>query len=202
MNLEGLANATMEEKLAESTYLATYTISKMLVQEKCDNFLASAFLLHTIIARNVPLSKRRLPLIRFDDDFQKTINNFLARFSFIARSVMDDPKWSTIMDTNEIESDTIDLVDGRLFRATIQSLCDESFNGILPHEFRQGWKVISNIVKKLSEIDLSLAGPHETLPMSVAVDDMDINIAPEELGVLAFSSTYSRSTISPVPNIS
>ena len=123
----------------------------------------------------------------FDDDFQEEIDEFLADFSFIARSILDNPKWLIKTEAEELVSDSIDLVDGRLFRAVIQSLYQDSFSDI-PEEFRHDWDIVSNIIKKLSGLDLSLTGSHKST--SINENESDKQSGAGALGVLAFSSMY------------
>lgn len=199
VNLEELANPTVEEGTSESSYLATYAVSKILGQGDCNVFVASAFLLHTIISKHVPLSKRTLPLIRFDADFEKIIDDFLARFSVISRQIMDSSEWNDIMEAGEIESDTVDLVDGRLFRAVIRHARDTSSEGVLYQELQEDWIMISKLVKRFSNEDLSLVGSNEYTSVEVSGAKSGVEVS-EDLAVLPFSSMYPQSRTVPEPD--
>lgn len=187
VNLEGLADALSDDDVSESTYLAIYTLSEMVLQQDCDIYMASAFLLHSIASKHVPLSQRRLPLVVFDSDYEIGINDFLTEFSQISRRVIEDSKWTDAMEEEEIESDTVDLVDGRLLRVIIKSMCDNSFNGVLPQAFQKDWELISSIFKKLTKQDLSLEGDPEPESSETVTTDKDVE-STEDLAVLPFSS--------------
>lgn len=188
INLEELAGALAEEDLSESTYIAIYTLSEMFLQRDCDIYMVSAFLLHTIASKRLPLSQRRLPLVVFDSDYEEVINKVLAKFSTISRRVIENPLWIDTMDDEEIESDTVDLVDGRLLRVIIKSMCDNSFDGVLPPAFQKDWEAISSIFKKLTKEDISLAGDPEPESSETMVTEAEVEPSMEDLAVLPFSN--------------
>lgn len=176
------------EDLGESSFLATYAVALMLKEGDCDIFLASAFVLHSIIAKHIPLSQRRLPLISFDSEFEDIIDDFLGNFSDISKNVLEDPKWNEAMESQEAECDSMDLVDGRLFRAVIQAMCDKSFNGVVPSAAKEDWDTLREMVKKLSGQDLSIDGSLEPESFKYTATEDDYDEKSEQLSVLPFSS--------------
>ncbi|KAG0652619.1 putative helicase [Hyphodiscus hymeniophilus] len=183
-----------DQDLGESSILAAYAVSLMLKQGDCDTFLASAFMLHGLVARFIPLAQRRLPLISFDADFEEVVDKFLTRFSSIAIQVLEDPKWNEAIDEVEqdrddmvAERDTMDLVDGRLLRAVMQAMCEKRVS-TLPGIARDDWSNIMRIVKQLSGQTLSLDGSVEPESTHSTAIKSDYILESEELSVLPFSS--------------
>jgi hypothetical protein len=172
--------------LGESSLLAAHAVSLMLKRGDCDTFLASAFLLHRIIANLVPLSQRRLPLISFDSGYEDVLVRFLSHFSIISRHILKDPKWDKAMERQG--SDIMDMVDGRLFRAVIQAMCKNLVRGKLSETGIQDWSSILQVVKNLSGQDLSLDGSIEPEFSGSTPPMEDHDVVSEELSVLPFSS--------------
>jgi hypothetical protein len=188
INLEQLSLALKEAGSSESFSLAVYTVCEMFRQQSCNVFMASAFLLHSIILRHIPISQRRMPLIGFDPVFEEGIVDFLSVFSAISQHVLKDQTWIDLLESNEIECDIMDLVDGRLFRVVIQALCNDSLQGVMPQPVRKDWEILSRLVKQLVNKDLSLQGSDELeFSRAVATDD-DSKPVSEELAVLPFSN--------------
>lgn len=183
-----LSEAFSEEDLSESYFLAIYGVSKIIRQGDSDVFMASAFILHSIILKNIPLSQRRLPLITFDEDFEEEVDEYITRISNIFKFAVENPKWNELMDEEEIETDAIDLIDGRLFRAVIQAMCDKSFAGVLPKTFQPDWEAVSTLVKELSGQDLSLEGSTDPESSESTATKADFEPASEDLAVLSFSN--------------
>lgn len=183
-----LAEISVAEELGESSFLTAYAVSLLLNEGDCDIFLASAFVLHGIIAKHVSLSQRRLPIISFDKKFERNIDEFLAIIFDLSRQLLEDPKWSEVMEIQEAVADIMDLADGRLFRATIQAICDNSFQGVVPEAAEDDWRTLHYMVNQLSGQDLSIDGslkPEAFKTMAIK-DDHDENS--EILSVLPFSS--------------
>lgn len=176
------------EDLIESDFLAAYAVSKLLNAEDCDVFLASAMIIHTVLLKFLPLSERRFPMITFDTDFEEKIEDFINQFSSIVRCAVENPQWATIMETEEVEADGIDIIDGRLFRIIIQAMCDGSIKQAVPAAARPDWSTISGVVATLTGKQLSLQGSAE--PVSSTTSTMeDSESKPETLAVLPFSNT-------------
>ena len=187
VDVERLVEIFAADDLGESSFLAAYTLSLMLKEGNCDIFLASAFILHNIITKHILLSRRRLPLISFDLESEGIIDKFLGSFSDISRNILEDPKWSEAMESQEADCDIMDLVDGRLFRAVIQGMCDKSLSEGIPEAAKEDWRAFHQIVKQLSGQDLSVDGSFESEFNTTATKD-DYETKSEALSVLPFSS--------------
>ncbi|RDL40340.1 p-loop containing nucleoside triphosphate hydrolase [Venustampulla echinocandica] len=172
---------------SESYYLAAYGVSAILKCQDCDIFMASAFILHTIILKHVPISQRRLPLISFDEEFEDQIEGFIEDISNICRQTIDSAEWTELMAERMAQSDTTDLVDGRVFRAVIQAMCDKSIEDDLPSSVKSDWKLLHQLVKQLTGEELSLKGSTEPEFSESTATESDLKPTPEDLSVLPFS---------------
>jgi hypothetical protein len=188
-DLEKVSEAFSEEELNESYCLATYAVSKILKQQKCDVFLASAFILHSVIIKHIPLSQRRLPLITFDKDFEEQVESFLEAVSEVCQNAVEDKRWNELMASEEFDCDSIDLIDGRLFRAVMQAMCDNSLHGVVPRAAQPDWALLSGLVTELGEVTLSLAGSIEPAFSKSTADKTDFEEKAEELTVLPFTNS-------------
>jgi ATP-dependent RNA helicase DDX60 len=188
-DLEKVSEAFSEEDLSESYCLVTYAVSKILKQRKCDVFMASAFVLHSVIIKHIPLSQRRLPLITFDQDFEEQIESFMEAFSEVCRNTVEDKRWNELMSNEEFDCDSIDLVDGRLFRATMQSMCDNSFHGVVPRAAQPDWALLSGLVAELGHETLSLAGSIVPALSKSTSNKADFEDKIEALTVLPFTNS-------------
>jgi hypothetical protein len=188
LGFQEIGDVSSGEKLNECTYLTVYTASKILEQHKDEVFMVSAFILHSILLRNIPLSRRRLPLVTFDQDFEEQITKFLATFSSAAQRTLRNPKWNGFIAAQGVERNTVDLLDGRLFRTVIQALCDDSLVGDIPHSVQEDWKILSRIVRALSDEDLPLQGSLDPEFSNTTAIDSDFEYKPEKPSLLPFSS--------------
>jgi hypothetical protein len=186
--LNELRDAIEEEDLSESYLLATYGVSKILKAKDGDVFMASAFILHSIILKHIPLSKRRLPLITFDADFEEQIKDFLAEISDVFRQTMENPQWDEMMAKEEVVADAIDLVDGRLFRVVIQAMEDDSLHGVVPRAAQPDWALLCGIISDLTDEELSLKGSTEPEFSKTTARKGDFDVESEELAVLPFTN--------------
>jgi hypothetical protein len=172
---------------SESYFLATYGISEMLNNEDCDTALASAFILHSITLKHVALSDRRLPLVTFDADFETRIETFLTKLSNIFRHTLEDEKWSLFVAERQLNVDTIDIIDGRVFRAVIQAMRDNKIESSLSAAATKDWKMMCRIVMHLAEEELSLKGSTEVKTCEIEAIKQKSKSATENLAVLPFS---------------
>jgi ATP-dependent RNA helicase DDX60 len=188
-DLEEVSETFSEEELNESYCLVVYAVSKILKQQECDVFLASAFVLHSVIIKHIPLAQRRLPLVTFDPDFEEQIDSFLAAVSEVCRNAVDDERWNELMANEEFDCDSIDLIDGRLFRAIMQAMCDDSLHGVVPRAAQSDWALLSGLVTELGEETLSLAGSIEPAFSKSTATETDFERKEEDLAVLPFTNS-------------
>ncbi|KUJ17972.1 P-loop containing nucleoside triphosphate hydrolase protein [Mollisia scopiformis] len=187
-DMKRLSDAMGDEEISESYCLSIYGVSRLLKQEDCDEFLASAYILHSIALKHMPISQRRLPLVTFDDDFEEQINQFLTSLSMIIRCAIDSPKWPTFMDHEDIELGAVDIIDGRLFRAVIQAMCDGSLKGVVPRAAQPDWELLSGLIADLTDDELSIDGSPEPTSSKTSATKSDFVVKNENLFVLPFSN--------------
>lgn len=187
-DLRTLAEAISEEELSESYCLAAYGVSMILKACNTNLFMASAFILHSIILKLTPLSQRRLPLIKFDAEAENDVAVFLTKMSDISRHTMETSGWNRLVDEEEVSSDAIDLIDGRLFRVVVQAFADGSLNGVVPRAAQRDWKILSGIVSELTGEQLSLQASTMSRSLKTEAQENDSESEPEPLTVLPFSN--------------
>jgi hypothetical protein len=185
--VEKLVNAAANEQLNERSLLAAYATSRILEQDTTDPFIASAFILHTVALNRIPLSERRFPLALFDEDFENKITNFLASFARISTAVLESSEWHNLLTTNEIESNAIDIVDGRLLRMVMKSMCEES-GSAFPETIQHDWSLLRNLTRELSSCDLSLQESNDINASELPTEDDIPEEQPDELAVLPFTN--------------
>jgi hypothetical protein len=151
--------------------------------------LASAFILHSVIIKHIPLTQRRLPLITFNDEFEEHIDMFLATVSEVCRYAVENEKWNELMASEEFDCDPIDLIDGRLFRAVIQAMCENSLRGIVPRAAQPDWALLSGLVVQLADEELSLSGSIEPAISKLTTKNADFEDKVEELALLPFTNS-------------
>lgn len=186
--LQKLSDAFSDEDLSESYFLAIYGVSKLLKQGEFDTFMASAFILHSIFLKHIPLSQRRLPLITFDEEFEAQVGEYITQISNIFRHAVEDPRWNELMDEEEIETDAIDLLDGRLLRAVIQAMCENKFDGAMPKAALPDWEALTALVKELTNETLTLDGSDGPKSSDSTASAADVQAVTNDLAVLKFSN--------------
>lgn len=187
-DMKELSEALGDDEISESYCLAVYGVAKLLKQKDCDAFFASAFILHSISLEHMSISQRRLPLVSFDDDFEEQINDFLSNISVLMRGAIESPKWAALMDHEDVDVGAIDVVDGRLFRAVIQAMCDGSLKGVIPSAAQSDWKLLSGLIAELTDDELSIEGITEPASSKTSAEESDFAVKDSNLFVLPFSN--------------
>jgi hypothetical protein len=187
-DMTNLEEVFSEEDLSETYLLAVYGVSQLLKEKECDTFLASAFIIHSILLKHLPLSQRRLPLTTFDEEFEETIDDFLASISKVFRNVICNKKWNDLMEAEEVETDAVDLIDGRLFRVVLQALSDDSLHGTIPEVAKPDWEILSGLVALLSDEALSTKASIEPTSSETSAKTSDFTRESEDLAVLPFTN--------------
>ncbi|KAG9243714.1 hypothetical protein BJ878DRAFT_509403 [Calycina marina] len=186
-----LLDVTDEENVSESSYVSLMAIIVMLKDidtDEHDTSLMSVLLLHNIATRFLPLSQRRFPLIRFDDDSEQLIERVQTHFSFVAQRIMENKAWNSELEEAEVKCDIVDLVDGRLLRVIIQAIGHEAFVEGLPIAVQKEWVSHRNIIRSLTKKDLTMTGSWEPGITSISESSIVSETVPHSLAVLPFSS--------------
>lgn len=187
-NIKELFESFDDEDLNESYCLVAYAASTLLKAKDCDVFMASALVMHAVLLKHIPLSQRRFPLVTFDWEFEEQIDEFIKNVSNVLRSVIDDARWKKLMDAEELETDTVDIIDGRLLRVITHSMCDKSIKSAVPEAARADWRTVSALVVELGGDDLSLEGSIEPTSSKTSAREGDFDEETEDLAVLPFSN--------------
>ena len=108
----------------EREYLTILTISKMVSTNESLSGLAAAFLIHSVLLAQLPLSDRLVT----STTATETCRAFMVEFCHTARSTLESGYWETKMEqpSPTLRCDLADLVDGRLFNISCQI---SSFSG-------------------------------------------------------------------------
>ena len=186
-DLEDLAKCPAGVTSSESYWLAAYGISEMLNDEDCDISMASAFIIHSITLKHVALSDRRLPLVKFDVDFEKQIGTFLATISNVFRRTVESKGWTKFAAERKLDNNTIDIIDGRVLRAVIQAMRENKIDSALSAAASKDWKMMCRIVMHLAEEELTTKGNTSIKSSATDVKMQDLNSMTESLAVLPFS---------------
>ncbi len=185
---DALEEAFSDEDMSEHFLLAAYSVSKILKAQKFDVFMASAMTMHIVLLKHVPLSQRRLPLVTFDKDFEEQIDDFIREVSNVFRHAIDSPTWKKLMSEEGVETDTVDAIDGRLFRIIMQSMCDGSIKTMVPPAARPDWVDLSALVTELAGEGLSLEGSAKPTSSKSSAKKGDFEYESGDLTVLPFTN--------------
>lgn len=185
--LSKAAKVISEADLTERAYVAAFAAAEKLKKDSGYVFFSSALVLHSLTLQHVPLSQRRLPLVSFDKNFESEVDEFLSSVARISTEIMEDPSWMTFVKTQEIESDEIDLIDGRLFRVLLKAMYEKTLEDTIPKALRDDWEVLSALVKNLSGQNLSLAAASSIKEVAAAKVD-EVESGTESFAVLPFSN--------------
>lgn len=159
--LNELASA-VDESTPGSWVVGTVASSAILQQTHEYNLLTSAFMLHLIILKRLSLSQRRLPLIRFEEEFDHKVDHFFELLSEIVLKVVNTDAFVNVMEKVGVECDLIDMIDGRLFRATVEGMLTGPLKGgIVPEALGQDWALVADLVRCLSGKSLLMEAPKE-----------------------------------------
>ena len=137
----------------EREYLTILTISKMVSTEESLSGLAAAFLIHSVLLAQLPLSDRLVT----STTATETCRAFMAEFCHIARSTLESSYWETKMEqpSPTPRCDLADLVDGRLFNISCQI---SSFSG------NKRLDEFLNAVRSVCGVELSIQPAKKTYP--------------------------------------
>lgn len=175
-----------DSDIPESWYLTACSISIMITRET-DALLASAFVFHSILLEHLSLSQRRLPLVSFDGSFDEGIETFLETFAATAKAVLDSKGWIDAMEKNDVTSDLVDIVDGRLFRTVVNGLLDGSLEDEMPEAVKKDWLRVSEVIKSMADMTLSLSSSTDST-ISRTVEELQEDEKVEDLSVMPFSN--------------
>lgn len=160
--LSELASLKINEKIPGSWIVGAVASSVILQRTQEYNFLASAYMLHLTLIKKLSLPQRRFPLIKFEKEFEEKVNSYVQLLSEVAVHVINDDAFVDLMEKSGIKCDLIDMIDGRLFRATIEAMMTGPLKGTVPDALKEDWTVAASLVNSLSNKSLSVDAPGES----------------------------------------
>lgn len=136
--------------------LVTFAAFKLLKARKCKIYLTSALILHAIIQRNTPLSRRRFPSVEFSENREKEIAEFLEQISETTRNLVDSPFLNKLTASNSAKYCLVDCIDGRLYRIVLNVAQAPSFEYSLPSAVQKEWKILKKFFQETTNTTLFL----------------------------------------------
>lgn len=130
-------NASSTDRNSEREYLTVFVLAQILRNNPSNDSLVFAFVVHTALIGNTPLSHR--PLLSETKGKKKdpkkarkknqvsisdSMREFAQEFAHIATAVLKQRIWSSAMENKAVHCDVADLIDGRLFIAVSCGLVD------------------------------------------------------------------------------
>lgn len=173
------ASAALDDQ-SERMHLAMYTIATLLSEDKVEQSLASAFLLHVILMEHLKLSQRGFASTIFEDEFETKIQKLLTDSSIISNQIVSDAAWKQAALDRDLEFDLVDLFDGRLFKATI---CALARTGEIPAGLKDEYEKAQEIIETICRRPLSRSLDFATLKPQVE-EPLEANT--QQLAVLPF----------------
>lgn len=177
--------------VSESIYLTLVVLAYMLQNDTSKSVLALSFLIHSLLKGETRISDRPQLWNREVNGKNTHSSSFLAEFSILSRSILDDKSWNYAMNSQSIQCDVADLIDGRLFTSVATEFMEGSFsNG---HTFA----VLDPKVESLIQILRSLCGVQlkyqgRKVPSDVGIKGIsraDVSHKSKNLSILPFSNS-------------
>ncbi len=112
---------------SERILLTIFTLAQVLREDSTFQNLALAFLIHTVLIEELPLSSRRQYWASVEGASDLHVVKFLSAFAAVSQDIMQEDSWKQALETRNVSCEIADLVDGRLFRGVIHQL-SEGFN--------------------------------------------------------------------------
>lgn len=176
--------------VSESMYLTLTALAYMLQIDASKSSLALSFLIHSLLKAETRISDR--PQLWNTEANGKDIHtsSFLAEFSILSRSILDDKSWKNAMNSQLIECDLADLIDGRLFTSVAMGSTEDFFSNGHAFAFLDP-KVESlvQILRSLCGVRLDYQGHKVTPNVGIkGTSRVDVSRKSDNLSILPFSN--------------
>jgi hypothetical protein len=147
---------------SEGLALVTYTLSRILARRSEYSPLASAFLVHALLLKKLPLASRRLREVKFvRPEETKEYRSFLRIFSELAHDAIDNHQWRQYFNSAQSSCDVFDVVDGRLFKIVLAEIQGHlNATELLPVDVIEKYNVLAGILDMYSGSKVELSQPH------------------------------------------
>lgn len=182
----GIINSKAESLLTEREYLTILALSKVAAVDSAFNIYVSAFLRHTVLLSNLPISDRSVEPEPLSNDARA----FLTQLTEQALKLLQSDTWAEDVVEIARQCDVADLVDGNLFSACLH---DQSC-GIGPK-----FQLLVNLLAHSSGIDVTSQSSHGTLPAHGSKAVTRTSATPgRDYAVLPFSNSVFEEHLRPV----
>ena len=172
---------TVSGHLAQSVLPMEYavtiqTLCEYFTLEGPNHFLASAYLLHTIMIRHLSLAQRSMAAVNFKEDWETEVDDFLTEMASLITEVLEFD--------HDGASGTADLIDGRLFRAIVRICSHGEIVSNLPDNVKSDWEAARSLVEKICQESISLQyqgkkmGAKISKPKSQTIEDTEASVLP------------------------
>jgi hypothetical protein len=153
-------------------------VAVMAARNSSHLMLTSAFLLHKLLVKHLPIAQRRFQDVKFDSALGDELKRFLDEFSEVARQVLQHTKDTT---------NDVDMVDGRLFRVVVDLIVKNQI-GEIPQEMLNSWTRAGSLVTSIAGLNApikTISGKSGDVVFDALSSD---DKALEQLAVLPFTS--------------
>ena len=173
--------------MTERSYLGILTLAAILKAQPVDRITVLAFLLHMVLAREMSLSARHLHPAKPEQ--RAFIDDFLANFSREATKIVKAARWGQTMELNSVTCDVVDVLDGRLFVATLQSLKAVFDTVMSDPRLASRFLCLTQALEKLDcgQVDVSSKGLPSN-PNNPKVKQSEISHSSSTTSILPFTS--------------
>ncbi|TQS38013.1 hypothetical protein Golomagni_01491 [Golovinomyces magnicellulatus] len=178
--------------MCEDYYSTICVVSKMLRDKNCDIELTSAFLLHAILLKHIPLTQRRFSRVTFKESLESKIDFFLCNVCQNMQNFLENPQWDKKMAGKLIKIGSVDMIDGRLYRIVLHAIKKNSLQISTSSPINQDWVTLVNLINQVT--DQKLLSLFENVKFSERIistesqDKQDLVNEVEDFGLLPFSN--------------
>ena len=177
--------------LTERAHLALIVLVRMFETHSVTETLAASFLVHAVLIGSISLRKRCFEIPADSDNVQSELNAFLATFSQLSITLLNESLWTTAMERNGVVCDISDLIDGRLLQAVHTNITAYALD---PQQCSM-YEMLAHALCVVSGVHPKV--PPCTTPVHALVgtaDGSDVN----ELTILPFSNPVFDSHLSSI----
>ncbi|RKF73532.1 putative helicase [Golovinomyces cichoracearum] len=178
--------------MCEDYYSTICVVSKMLRDKNCDMVLTSAFLLHTILLKHIPLTQRRFSRVTFNEPLERKTSVFLNNVCKDLQIFLENPHWDRKMAEKQIRIGSVDMIDGRLYRVVLQAINKNSLQISTSSHIYRDWVILVNLINQVTDHKFLYSFENfknsERIISFTPQDRRDLVIEGEDFGLLPFSN--------------
>jgi hypothetical protein len=173
----------------ERILLTIFTLAQILREDSTFQELALAFLIHTVLIEEVPISKRRQNWTSMKGTSDVQVVKFLSAFAAASGRIMQDDSWRGALESRNMLCDIVDLVDGRLFCGVVHQMAEGYNESNLSPEIISKLGILTQALYSSSGIrlrsDINGSTPDHTV---TALENLDLQDKSRNTSVLPFSN--------------